>query len=146
MEELLKKVEKLELLFYHIKNSNLREKIFLKDYPKPWKIEKPNGLNIFENVISKNKRDQLWNFFHPKDGSTESDVPLEDEFPWIQRFKRFPSTHYNGWHSGKFRGLEEMKLFKTNYPILYETVIEAHEFISAQLPTSFQKQTNPQTR
>jgi len=132
MEELLKKVEKLELLFYHIKNSTLNEKIFLKDCPKPWKIEKPNGLNIFENAITKNKRDQLWNFFHPKDGNTESDVPLENEFPWIQRFKRFPSAHYNGWHSGKFRGLEEMKLFETTYPIFYETVIEAHEFIKTQ--------------
>lgn len=136
MEELIKRLEKLEFLIYHIKNSNLNENIFLKDFPKPWKIEKPNGLNIFENVISKNNRDELWNFFHPKNGNIESDIPLENEFKWFQRFKRFPSAHYNGWHSGKFRGLEEMKLFEKTYPILYKTIFEALYFIKKQNVTN----------
>ena len=136
MVSLGQRVEKLELQIYHLKNSDITtRKINLKDYPQPWKIEKPKGLEIFDNALSQKSRDALWKFFHPKNGSIEPNIPdiSTGDFPWFQRFKRFPKTaHYNGWHSGKFQGDEESKIFKNTYPELYDSVYEAYNFIKSQ--------------
>ena len=136
MQSLQERIEKLELQIFHFKNSNLsKDNINLKDFPKPWKIEKPKGLHIYENGLSKETRDKLWKFFHPKNGNIEPDVPNTEngDFPWIQRFKRFPKiAHYNGWHSGKYEGKENLKIFEKTYPQLYNAVNEAYEFIKKQ--------------
>ena len=135
MESLIERIEKLELAIFHFKNHDFKNNnIILKDYPTPWKIEKPKGLHVFENGISKETRDKLWKFFHPKNGKVESDIPdtINGEFPWIQRFPRFPKkAHYNGWHSGKFKE-EENFIFKSKYPELYNAVYEAYEYIKKQ--------------
>ena len=103
----------------------------LPDAPKPWKRVKPNGLHIFNSGISKPTRDKLWTFFHPKTGGPEgltdkTGTPGDGEFPWYQRFKRFPKTaHFNGWHSGKFTGPDSQKNLKEKYPGLYDAAQEA---------------------
>ena len=140
MESLIQRIEKLELQIYHLKNSNINtKKVYLADCPKPWKIEKPKGLEMYDNALSQKSRDALWKFFHPKNGNIEPDVPNIEhgDFPWFQRFKRYPKTaHYNGWHSGKFWGEEEAKTFKNTYPELYDAVYEAYDFIKSQNITS----------
>ena len=87
IQKLQDKIEKLELQIFHLKNSNLnKENICLKDFPKPWKIEKPEGLHIYENGLFKETRDKLWNFFHPKNGNIEPYVPNIESgyFPYVQ--------------------------------------------------------------
>ena len=60
MQSLQERIEKLELQIFHFKNSNLsKDNINLKDFPKPWKIEKPKGLHIYENGFSKVTSDKL---------------------------------------------------------------------------------------
>ena len=41
-------------------------------------------------------------------------------------------AHYNGWHSGKYEGKENLKIFQKTYPQLYNAVNEAYEFIKKQ--------------
>ena len=136
IEKLQERIEKLELQIFHLQNSNLKKgHINLKDFSKPWKIEKPKGLHIYENGLRKETRNKLWKFFHPKNGDVEPDIPNVEngDFSWVQRFKRFPKTaHYNGWHSGKYEGKENLKLFEKTYPELYNAVNEAYEFIKNQ--------------
>lgn len=104
----------------------------LPDAPKPWVSTQPNGLYIAEEPITRDARDALWKFFHPKDGRPEGEPkdktarPREGEFPWYQRFKRFPQTaHYQGWHSGKYIGQAGMRKFKQEQPELYQAVDES---------------------
>jgi len=103
----------------------------LPDAPTPWKRVKPGGLHIFHNAITKRTRDNLWKFFHPKTGgpegiTTRTGAPEDGEFPWYQRFKRFPKTaHFNGWHSGKYLGTDGGELFAKDWPELYAAITEA---------------------
>jgi len=113
----------------------------LPDAPKPWRKATPNGLYVSDKRISKKVRDELWSFFHPLNGGREcasddkTGKPLEGEFEWYQRFKRFPKTaHYNGWHSGKYRGEEGMVQFKKELPELYAAVMEAVELAKEAAP------------
>ena len=109
----------------------------LPDAPKPWKRVKPKGLHLFKGAISKSTRDRVWSFFHPKNGSPEGlgdkvGTPGDGEFPWYQRFKRFPKTaHFNGWHSGKFTGDGGPEKLKEMYPALYDAAHEAVAHINA---------------
>ena len=104
----------------------------LPDAPKPWRtVSGISGLHTFDKAISKETRDRVWSFFHPKDGGIEGEdkqtrKPREGEFQWYQRFKRFPKTaHFNAWHSGKFIGDEGQIEFKAKYPALYDMANEA---------------------
>ena len=103
----------------------------LPDAPKPWKRVKPKGLHVFHSAITKSTRDKLWNFFHPKTGGPEGTgnrigTPSDGDFPWYQRFKRFPKTaHFNGWRSGKYIGEEGAELFAKDWPELYAAIAEA---------------------
>lgn len=103
----------------------------IPDAPKPWRLDTPKGLHIFDGAISKKTRDGVWAFFHPKNGGREGEdtsmrKPREDEFPWYQRFRRFLNTaHYNAWHSGKFIGEDGQAEFAAKYPELYVMATEA---------------------
>jgi len=108
---------------------------------KPWVSTHPAGLYISDERITQNARDALWKFFHPKDGSPEGEAgdktarPHEGEFPWYQRFKRFPKTaHFQGWHSGKYIGQDGMDKFKQDLPELYEAVYESLTLIKKIAP------------
>lgn len=102
----------------------------LPDAPKPWHQARPAGLHIVERGITRITRDAAWAFFHPKTGAPEgtdkTGKPGEGDFPFYQRFKRFPKTaHYNGWHSGKFLGAEGQVELEAKYPELYNLAKEA---------------------
>lgn len=98
----------------------------LPDAPKPWAMVRPRGLHIVNGGIRKATRDKLWKFFHPKTGTREGAVPGEGDFPWYQRFKRFPKTaHFNGWHSGQFLGDDGQQEFANKYPELHAAALEA---------------------
>ena len=110
----------------------------LPDAPKPWAVVRPSGVHLFEDVLCKETRDELWAFFHPKDGHCEGEAdkigtPGEGEFQWYQRFKRFPKTaHFNGWHSGKFSGEDGAAMFQAEHPALYKAATEAIDRIKGR--------------
>jgi len=62
----------------------------LENAPKPWSVERPNGLHVLDRAISDATAQTVWDFFHPVDGT---------EFgSWFKRFPRFPTAHANGFH------------------------------------------------
>ena len=104
----------------------------LPDAPKPWTRTKPKGMHVINSVISKETRDKVWKFFHPKTGQREGAKPADGDFQWYQRWPRFPKTaHFNGWHSGQFAGDEGSAKFEREYPELYAAVSEAVANVNA---------------
>lgn len=115
----------------------------LSDAPKPWTTKKPPGLYVCPQPLSKGACVNAWQFFHPTNSFPEGAVddktgkPRSElsEFPWYQRFKRFPKTaHHNGWHSGEYRGEEGMAKLQEDWPVLHATAMEALEMVKAAVP------------
>ena len=76
-----------------------------------------DGLFVLNNGIREETANSVKSFFS------------KSNFPWVQRFNRFPATaHYNWWRCGPYQGEEEQHEFESSYPEIYQL---AHEAVDA---------------
>lgn len=84
--------------------------------PNPWRVVKPNGLFVLEKGVQFETGRAVW------------DMMTKEDFPWVQRFKRFPKTaHYNWYSYGPFEGEAGQLAFEQQHPLIFKLASQAVE-------------------